>query len=37
MFGTKSMDIVKGGDHKVWQDWGWVSINVNPRVLFVKW
>lgn len=37
MRGTKSMDIVKGGDHKRWQDWGWVSVNINPRVLFVKW
>lgn len=37
MRGTKSMDIVKGGDHKRWQDWGWISVNINPRVLFVKW
>lgn len=37
MRGTKSMDIVKGGDHKRWQDWGWLSISINPRVLFVKW
>jgi hypothetical protein len=31
------MDVVKGGDHKRWQDWGWVSVNINPRILFVKW
>ena len=37
MFGSESMDIVKGGDHKSWQDWGWVSINVNPRIFFAKW
>lgn len=37
MLGTKSMDIVKGGDHKRWQDWGWLSLNINPKVLFVKW
>ena len=37
MLGTKSMDIVKGGDHKRWQDWGWVSLNINPKILFVKW
>ena len=37
MRGTKSMDVVKGGDHKRWQDWGWVSVNINPRILFVKW
>ena len=36
MRGTKSMDVVKGGDHKRWQDWGWVSVNINPRILFVK-
>lgn len=37
MRGTETMDIVKGGNHKSWQDWGWVSVNINPRVLFVKW
>lgn len=37
MFGTESMDVVKGGYHKSWQDWGWVSMNINPRILFVKW
>ena len=37
MRGTKTMDVVKGGDHKSWQDWGWVSLNINPKVLFVKW
>ena len=37
MLGTETMDVVKGGNHKSWQDWGWVSVNINPRVLFVKW
>ena len=37
MLGSESMDIVKGGNHKSWQDWGWVSININPRVFFAKW
>ena len=37
MRGTKTMDAVKGGSHKSWQDWGWVSLNINPKVLFVKW
>ncbi|MDH6358372.1 alginate export family protein [Parabacteroides sp. PF5-9] len=37
MAGTESMDIVKGGNHKSWQDWGWLSLNINPQVLFVKW
>ncbi len=37
MFGTETMDIVKGGDHNSWQDWGWISLNINPRVLFARW
>lgn len=37
MLGTETMDYVKGGNHKSWQDWGWLSVNINPRVLFVKW
>ena len=31
------MDIVKGGNHKSWQDWGWLTLNINPRILFTKW
>lgn len=37
MFGTRTMDIVKGGSHKAWQDWGWLSLNINPRIFFAKW
>lgn len=37
MLATKYMDVVKGGNHKSWQDWGWVSLNINPRILFTKW
>jgi hypothetical protein len=37
MFGSSSMDIVKGGDHNSWQDWGWISLNINPQILFHKW
>lgn len=36
-FGTPTMDFVKGGDHKVWQDWAFLSITVNPRVFSAKW
>lgn len=36
MRGTKTMDAVKGGNHKSWQDWGWVSLNINPRVFFTN-
>lgn len=37
MLGTKYMDMVKGGSHKSWQDWGWLTLNINPRILFTKW
>lgn len=37
MRGSATLDIVKGGNHKSWQDWGWISVNINPRILFVKW
>lgn len=37
MLGTKYMDVVKGGNHNSWQDWGWLSLNINPRILFAKW
>lgn len=37
MLGSESMDIVKGGNHDCWQDWGWISLNINPQILFVKW
>lgn len=30
MLGNKSMDAVKGGNHKSWQDWGWISLNITP-------
>lgn len=36
-FGTPTMDFVKGGDHKVWQDWAFLSVTVNPRVFSSKW
>lgn len=37
MLGTRTMDAVKGGNHKSWQDWGWVSLNINPKLFFAKW
>lgn len=36
-FGTPTMDYVKGGDHKHWQDWAVLTINVNPRIFSTKW
>ena len=37
MLGSESMDYIKGGNHKSWQDWGWISININPSLFFTKW
>ncbi|MBO4841437.1 MAG: alginate export family protein [Bacteroidaceae bacterium] len=37
MFGTETMDAVMGGNHKSWQDWAWVSFNINPRIFTAKW
>ena len=34
MLGTETMDALVGGNHKKWQDWGWLQLNVNPRILF---
>ena len=36
-FGTPTMDYVKGGDHKHWQDWAFLSVVVNPRIFSAKW
>ncbi len=36
MLGTKTMDAVKGGDHRCWQGWGWVSVNINPVIFTAK-
>lgn len=37
MRGTKMLDNVKGGNHKSWQDWAWVSLNISPRIFTAKW
>lgn len=37
MRSTTTMDLVKGGNHKRWQDWGWLSLNINPRIFFANW
>lgn len=37
MFGTSTMDIVKGGNHELWQGWGWLQLNINPRLFSSKW
>jgi len=35
--GTKTMDLVKGGDHERWQDWAFIQLNINPRIFSAKW
>ena len=37
MLGTKTMDVIKGGNHKRWQDWAWLSININPQIFKTMW
>lgn len=36
MFGTETMDKVKGGDHNRTQSWGWLSLNFTPRLFSSK-
>ena len=36
MVATKTMEAIKGGSCSSWQDWAWVSINVNPRIFSNK-
>ena len=37
MLATKGLDVVNGENYKRWQDWAFVSLNINPRILSVKW
>lgn len=37
MLGTHTMKAVKGGNPSHWQDWGWLSLNINPTVFISKW
>jgi len=37
MFGSDSMKTVKGGDPSKWQDWMWISLNINPKIFVTKW
>lgn len=36
MFGTEAFSAAKGGDYARWQDWGWVSLNINPLIFKSK-
>ncbi|MCL1932882.1 MAG: alginate export family protein [Candidatus Azobacteroides sp.] len=37
MFGNDTMKAVKGGDPSKYQDWAWISLNINPKILITKW
>ena len=37
MLGTETMDVIKGGSHKSWQDWAWLSLNINPCIFSTRW
>lgn len=37
MLGTETLERIKGGNHDAWQDWAWLQLNINPRILFTKW
>lgn len=37
MLAGETMELVKGGDSSSWQDWGWLSVNINPRIFTAKW
>ncbi len=38
MFGSRTSEaLMETGDYKSWQDWAWISLNVNPRLLLTKW
>jgi hypothetical protein len=37
MLAGETMEVVKGGSKSSWQDWGWLSLNINPRVFMTKW
>ncbi len=37
MLGTETLTLFKGGNHDIWQDWGFLTISLNPRILTLKW
>lgn len=38
MFANKNLrKVAAREDEKRWQDWGWISLNINPRILSFKW
>lgn len=37
MFATRTLAVLQRGSEKSWQDWGWISLNINPRLLVTRW
>lgn len=33
MLPTENLEYFKDGNRKSWQDWGWISLNISPRIL----
>jgi len=36
-FGNDVLKAVKGGDPSKYQQWAWVSLNINPKIFVTKW
>ena len=36
LFATSSMELLKGGDHSLFQNWGWVMLTIKPRLFTIK-
>jgi hypothetical protein len=36
MFGTDTLEVLKGGDASATNNWGWVMININPQIFSIK-
>lgn len=36
MFGTETLEALKGGDASTTNNWAWVMININPEILSIK-
>ncbi len=34
---SETLTLFKGGNHDIWQDWGFLSICFSPRILNLKW
>lgn len=37
MFGTKTMQLIQSSADDIRQHWAFISININPRILTIKW